>query len=401
MAGNRTSPWAIVAVSTIQQAGLTFIRFGLPALAPFIRAESGLSLGQVGLLLGAFDAGALASFYLVGRVTIRVGERAVLAGGALATGLLAALSALLPEFWQQVGVLALAGAGLPSSHIAGSQAIVRLIPRERRGLPMGIRQAGLPLGGLLAAAILPAAAGAGGWRWALMLAGLACAATGLLALGSVPARAGSEPGEAAETAPGPGWLFKDPALLRASLAGCLLVVGQFCLTGYLPLYLVDRFGWERAEAARMLVAVHTGAIVGRLGWGWASDRVFGGERVRTLSLIALLGAALLGAIAFLPALNGAGWPLVGVLAFGAGLTLLGWQGLHVALLAEVSPVAPAIGVGLGFTAVYLFSMVSPPLFGRLVEATGSYVLGWAALIPLQVGTVLALSPLKDGRPGRI
>ncbi|MER3448416.1 MAG: MFS transporter, partial [Chloroflexota bacterium] len=88
MAGNRPNPWVIVAVSTIQQAGLTFIRFGLPALAPFIRAESGLSLGQVGLLLGAFDGGALLAFYLVGRLTIWTGERAVLAGGALATGLL-------------------------------------------------------------------------------------------------------------------------------------------------------------------------------------------------------------------------------------------------------------------------------------------------------------------------
>ncbi|MER3450651.1 MAG: hypothetical protein C4315_13110, partial [Chloroflexota bacterium] len=128
-------------------------------------------------------------------------------------------------------------------------------------------------------------------------------------------------------------------------------------------------------------------------------RVFGGERLETLSLTALLGAALLGAVAVLPALNGASGPLVGALAFGAGLTLLGWQGLHVALLAEVSPVAPAIAVSLGFTAVYVFSMASPPLFGKLVEATGNYALGWLILIPLQVGTVLALNPLR--RPSRI
>lgn len=399
MAGNRPNPWVIVAVSTIQQAGLTFIRFGLPALAPFIRAESGLSLGQVGLLLGAFDGGALLAFYLVGRLTIWAGERAVLAGGALATGLLTALSALLPEFWQQVGALALAGVGLPSSHIAGSQAIVRLIPHQRRGLAMGIRQAGLPLGGLLAAALLPAAAGAAGWRGGLLLAGLACAATGLLALGTLPPRTGPDSGDTAGTVPGPGLLFKDPALFRTSVAGCLLVVGQFCFTGYMPLYLVDRFGWGQADAARTLALVHTGAIVGRLGWGWVSDRVFGGERLETLSLTALLGAALLGAVAVLPALNGASGPLVGALAFGAGLTLLGWQGLHVALLAEVSPVAPAIAVSLGFTAVYVFSMASPPLFGKLVEATGNYALGWLILIPLQVGTVLALNPLR--RPSRI
>jgi cyanate permease len=73
----------------------------------------------------------------------------------------------------------------------------------------------------------------------------------------------------------------------------------------------------------------------------------------------------------------------------------------VALVAEVSPVAPAIALGLAFTGIYAFSMASPPLFGRLVEATGSYAAGWAALIPFQLGTILTLSRLNpSGRRRR-
>ena len=49
----------MLALTTLQQAGLTCIRFGLPILAPFWRNALRLSLGQVGLLLGAFDLGAL------------------------------------------------------------------------------------------------------------------------------------------------------------------------------------------------------------------------------------------------------------------------------------------------------------------------------------------------------
>lgn len=396
------NPWVIVGVSTIQQAGLTFIRFGLPALGPFIRQESGLALGQVGLLFGALDAGALLTFYLAGRATVRFGERAILAGGALLTGVLTALAALIPGFWPQAGLLAVAGAGLPSSHLAGSQAIVRLMPPERRGLAMGIRQAGLPLGGLTAAALLPAVAGAAGWRTALVVAGLVCAATGLLALGLVPAEPAGRPADLdGLPGSGPGVLLKDRVLLRSSLAGCLLVVGQFCLTGYLPLYLVDHFGWAQADAARTLTLVHAGAIAGRLSWGWVSDRTFKGERVRTLSLVALLGAVVLGAVILVSVVNGVGWLGVALVAFGAGFTLLGWQGLHVALVAEVSPVAPAIALGLAFTGIYAFSMASPPLFGRLVEVTGSYAAGWAALIPFQLGTILTLSRLNpSGRPRR-
>lgn len=396
----RPNPWVIVGVSTIQQAGLTFIRFGLPALGPFIRQESGLALGQVGLLFGALDAGALLTFYLAGRATLQFGERTILAGGALLTGALTALVALAPDFWTQAGLLALAGVGLPSSHLAGSQAIVRLIPPERRGLAMGIRQAGLPLGGLTASALLPAVAAAAGWRTGLVAAGLVCAATGLLALALIPKEPARKPTDSnGFSGAGSGLLLKDPVLFRVSLAGCLLVVAQFCLTGYLPLYLVDRFGWAQADAARTLTLVHAGAIAGRLGWGWVSDRTFKGERVRTLSLVGLLGAAVLGALALLPVLNGAGWPVIALIAFGAGLTLLGWQGLHVALVAEVSPVAPAIALGLAFTGIYAFSMASPPLFGKLVEATGSYAASWTLLIPFQIGTVLTLSRLNArGRP---
>src|SRR5205807_1306961 len=51
------SGFRVLALTTLQQAGLTCIRFGLPILAPFWRDALRLSLGQVGLLLGAFDLG--------------------------------------------------------------------------------------------------------------------------------------------------------------------------------------------------------------------------------------------------------------------------------------------------------------------------------------------------------
>ncbi|HEY8415119.1 MAG TPA: hypothetical protein VIK99_05035, partial [Thermaerobacter sp.] len=47
--------WLLLALATLQQAGLTAVRFGIPVVAPFVRADLGLSLSTTGMVLGAFD----------------------------------------------------------------------------------------------------------------------------------------------------------------------------------------------------------------------------------------------------------------------------------------------------------------------------------------------------------
>jgi len=91
--------WRVLALATLQQAGLTSIRFGLPILAPFWRDALHLSLAQVGVLLGAFDLGAMLLFIPLGVVADRWGEPAVLAGGAVFTAAVAALAVLAHGFW--------------------------------------------------------------------------------------------------------------------------------------------------------------------------------------------------------------------------------------------------------------------------------------------------------------
>jgi hypothetical protein len=58
--------------------------------APFWRAALGISLGQVGVLLGAFDLGALLLFLPIGMLADRWGEPRVLVAGALFTAAMTA-----------------------------------------------------------------------------------------------------------------------------------------------------------------------------------------------------------------------------------------------------------------------------------------------------------------------
>jgi hypothetical protein len=85
-------------------------------------------------------------------------------------------------------------------------------------------------------------------------------------------------------------------------------------------------------------------------------------------------------------LAGEGTPplVLALLAGGLGVSLLGWNGLYVALVAELAPVqaaatAVAAAVAAGLTVTYLGSFAVLPLFGLLLDWSGSYQVFWSAL----------------------
>lgn len=405
--------WWLLAVATLQQAGLTFVRFGLPTLAPFIRADLGLSLAQTGAVLGAFDLGALLAFYLTGMATDRIGERRVMAAGAVVTGILTAAAAGAPSMVTLAAILAVAGVGFPSSQVAGSHAVMGWFPAEERGVAMGVRQAGLPIGGLSAALVLPWVASEWGWRRALLVAAAGCTLAGLVTLAGL-AGTEAEGGQATSPVRSTGRLAPPPAagafweaprrfirsrpLVLTTLMACLLAAGQFSLTGYLPLYMVDAFGWQRQAAARLLLLVHLGGIAGRLLWGWVSDRRFGADRVRPLAIVSVSAAASVAGIAALAAWVPLPPPVAPAAALLAGLTLLGWNGLYVTLVSELSGPASAVMLGLSMTVLYVWTMLSPPAFGWLVQqAGGHYSVAWLAVAVLQLGALAAAVAVGRGR----
>ena len=393
--------WVLLAVATLQQAGLTFVRFGLPAIAPFIRADLGLSLAQTGIVLGAFDLGALLTFYLTGLATDRWGERAVMAAGACLTGAVVALAAGANDVWGLAAVLALAGAGFPSSQVAGSHAVMAWFPVSERGLAMGVRQAGLPIGGFAAAAILPWAAQRTGWRGAVWVAASGCLLAGIITYLGLAAEPRERPGQAAAAPDGarpfaspamgfweaPRAFWRSPAIVAATVMAGLLASTQFSLTGYLPLYLVDHFGWRRDAAARMLLLVHLGGTAGRMAWGWVSDHLVGGDRLKPLTAVALCGAGAVAAISALSLYNPISPPLVAAVAFAAGFTHLGWNGLYVTLVSELAGAASATMLGLSMTLLYVSTMLSPPAFGHLLERFHAYPPAWLMLIMPQLAAI--------------
>lgn len=377
----------VLTLTTLQQAGLTTIRFGLPVLAPFWREAFGLSLAQVGILFGAFDLGALLLFLPLGLLADRWGEPLVLTAGALFTAAMAAVVASARGFGALAVLLFVAGLGYGSGQTAGTKAVAAAFGARGRGTAMGIRQSGLPLGGVIAALLLPPLAAVYGWRAAILGAAVVCGLTGLLCAAGLrdvggdadgPADGRGEPGVRGGRLGGRvRAILANTGIRRTTIVAMLLVIGQFCYQGYLALYMVDRFGWSKHLATALLLAVHGGGIVGRLGWGAVSDRLLGGRRTPAYAWCAALCAVFPLALLAMP--RPVPVVVAAAVAVAGGLLLLGWNGLFSTLIMEEAGAHGAgAAMGISMTMLYAVTFVTPPAFGWFVERT-SYAAAWAAL----------------------
>jgi MFS family permease len=369
------NPWRILTVALTAQVGVSVIDQGIPTLTGFIKSDLGLSATTAGLVVSSFAFGKIFGAYAAGRAADRIGERRVLVGGGLATAAFVALAALSP-LPALLALLVLAGAAGASSTPAGGRLVLLAFPRNRHGLALGIRQTGIPLGGLVAAGLLPWLAHRTDWRWSLLLgAGVAVAALVPLTLTRTDRVAEEEEIRRDTVGAGP---TRDRNVGLLTLWGCLLVSGQYALLAFLALDLHHNSGFGLAAASLFVVVANVSGVVGRIAWGALSDRAL--ARGRKPLLLVLTAVGLLGALLLLATPRSAPAGVLVLVAAVAGLALIGYQGLWVTMIAEAAG-AQRVGAAMGFAVTFVTVSIaaSPPLYGLVADATGSYRAIWAAL----------------------
>ena len=90
--------WLVLAVGTVAQTSQAAVLFGLAVLAPALRDRYGLSLSQVGVMLGVVGVGAVLTLLPWGLAADRVGERVTATVGLLGAAAALAAAAFAPEF---------------------------------------------------------------------------------------------------------------------------------------------------------------------------------------------------------------------------------------------------------------------------------------------------------------
>jgi sugar phosphate permease len=377
--------WVVLAVGTGAQASFSAVAIGLPALAPALRSRYDLSLGEIGVVLGAVGIGMLVTLLPWGLAADRLGERWVIAIGLAGAAVALAATGWAGSYGSLTGLLIVAGLLGASVNAASGRAVMAWFGVEERGLALGIRQTSVPIGGACAAAALPWLADAGGTKLAFVVLGAACLAGALAA--ALWMREAAHAPVLATTVTAP---FRDPAMWLISGCSSAYVTGQIAIVGFVVLFLHEHRGLAPGAAAAVLAVTHVLGGVARIVVGRWSDHVR--ARVRPLRV---LGLAIAVGMAVAAAAVDAPLPLLVPAVVAAGVLGLSWNGLAFTAAAETAGVARS-GAALGFqqTVLGVAVAVVPIAFAAIVNAS-SWRVGFAlaALGPL-AGSA-ALSRLRE------
>jgi sugar phosphate permease len=373
----QTSPrrWVMLALGTTAQAVATSLLFGLPFLLPYLRRTEGLTLVQGGALVTAPSLGMVVTLIAWGAFADRYGERLAIALGLGLTGLLGLAAAAVCGLGGRAVLFALVGAAGASVNSASGRLVMGWFGPHQRGLAMGIRQTGQPLGIALAGALLPPLAGYGGLRLALAVPATIC----LVVTAAVVLLAADPPHERVAEQTRPRSPYRALILWRLHAASSLLVVPQFTTLAFSAEYLVSQRGWDATTAGQLLAVVAVGGAAGRMVSGHWSD--IAASRLGPMRVIALTASA---SMLFLALTASTGASLVVLALAVASIVSVSDNGLGFTATAELAGRAwSGRALGVQNTMQNVAAFATAPLVGALAGAFGfSWAFAAVAVFPV-------------------
>ncbi|MEV4093932.1 MFS transporter [Streptosporangium saharense] len=380
--------WVILGVATFTQAAAAFFVQGIGAMSVHLRRDLELNTTQLGLLLSAAQFLPLAGLLVAGRLLDRHGERWVVGIGALVVAAALAVGSAAPGYVSLLVVLLIVGAGYSAIQPGGSKSVASWFDAPRRGLAMGIRQAGLPLGGVLAAFALPALATAFGWR-STLVAGALVALSGAVAFMAFHRRPPDQ-------RPMPTTsrvrleLVREPYMKKIILSGTSMVSVHGGVGVLTVLYLHEVTSMASGSAVLVYVAVQCAGALGRVCLAAWSDRHGSG---RYACVLTCLAAVIIGTTVLTTPIGRA--PVAACLVFiWLGFFGIGWYGPWVAYAAESAPPDhTGFALGLAMAVNQVAVVLAPPVLGLLTDLTGGFAAAWGLLAALTAVTLTTTARL--------
>jgi predicted MFS family arabinose efflux permease len=383
----------LVGLVTGVQAFATLAVLALPTLAPKAAIAYGVGAEIVGyqISLTYISAALLSSFagvFVRRHGAARISSTAVLLGAAGLTGL-ASGNLVIAALASVVIGLAYGLTNPSASHL-----LWRFGPSRRRNLIFALKQTGVPLGGMLAALLLPTLSERLGWQGAMLVATSFCLALAM-PLWLMRRRWDDDRDPAARIQgallAGLRMMFSSRRLLALSVMGWGYASAQLCLLSFLVTMLVQDLGWSLVAAGGMATLMQIGGVTGRVFWSILADRTG-----RGIDILIFLGIAA-AACALTVAMVRADWPVAALAAllFAFGFCLVGWNGLYMAEVARAST-PENVSVATGGVLVFNFAgiVLGPAAFATVYKIVGSYALTYGIFAVLPLIGAAALLPVR-------
>jgi predicted MFS family arabinose efflux permease len=358
-----------------------FPQFALGALGPQLREDIGLTPADLGLVFTALYILGVAASPLAGPLADRWGGRvtciallllsgASLWAASLSSGRLGLFAAMLP-----------AGAAMALANPGTTRWAAAAPTAARQASLVGIAQAGVQAGALVAGGLAAAVALGLDWRGALR-AGALLAAIGALAAWRAPA----DRGEPASSRRRDGPRDEAPTLRRArrglALYALLMGGGTAIVFAYLPSYGVDVVGLSVATAGATTLVFGATALVCRLLLGSVLRR---GEQIGPGLLTLMSGGAAVSILLLATGALAPGWLWAGTVLFGATGTT--WPvAAYLAVLRHSPPGAAGRLTGWVTASFYLGLWATPAIAGWVIATVG-YHLVWGGAVACYVAAI--------------
>lgn len=393
-----TAALYIVIVAMLFQQAMSYMAAQvLPAVAPQVGQALTLDPGLVlyhTTLFYAFSGIFQAS---VGGLIIRWGAIRASQISLLGLGLGLALC-MVGELWAFALAAIVMGASNSFSTPASSHLLARHSPPRQAPLIFSVKQTGVPVGGLIAAAaaaLLVQENAPETWSNAFLATAIICL---VLLVILHPMRrqfdADRNPGypvHFSDAIRNVGMVVRTPALRELGFAFFAFVGLQGLFVSIFATYAQTDLGYDKSQALAVLLWVNLLSAGARVLWGW-----LGSSLIEARTVLGWLAAIMAGSIVAVGA--AAGWPywllLSAALAFGA--SALSWHGL---LLSEVARLAPGNMVGPvtgGILSLGALGMLSYPFIAKTLHDFGvAYgTIFYAASVPAALVCVLLLRPKR-------
>ena len=371
--------WFIVAIATIALAVGSVVTYGMGTIAAFYQVDWQLTQFQTGFISTMTNVGPLCSMMIFGHLMDRYGEKYVIGLSALLLGLTAALLPFASSYTTLLIGVFIVGLFYGSAQTGGSTVITKWFPNEHRGLAMGIRQTGLPIGGALAASILPAvyfqySIDATHYTQAII------AISGALLFLAIY----KDPSSNAV-------LTKDTTSFRHKLhaiknnrrlyplymIGGVMVSFQMIIPAHYVSFLHHREHLPLQQAGFLLSLAMVGGVIGRIALAAISDRFFATRRFFLFVITLLVTGCFI--IVFPLMIHQAFW-LFSSYSFILGFFAFGWYSLYIVSISEQAD-KHIIGltISTALTINQFFIIAAPALFGLFVDWSGQFIVCFVAL----------------------
>lgn len=381
---NSTYKWVMLIVTTIAQTTATLITYGVGVFALFWKEEYALTNTESGLLVSVVNVGPLFCMLFVGRLLDQYNEKILISISSFLLGSSLLLTNIVNGFNGLLFVLLLIGMFYSVSQPGGSKVILKWFRKENRGLAMGIRQAGIPIGGALAGVLIPFLTVQYNMTYAINSIACICIMGGVLFFVFY-----KEPYVQEEARTGHNnisfWMELKVVICKKELypiyiTGICMISLQMVLVGHFMKFLAGEQSITSIVAGTVFSVMFFSGMIGRIALAAISDVLYKGNRRIPLfiAVCASIGLILLLVMNIHTIMSGVLYSVSALLGFFS----IGWFSLFIAEVAELaSEESVGITVSVALTLNQIAIIVAPVLFGYIVDEKG-YAYAWLCIVVL-------------------